>query len=39
VGVVGFAFFGEMGSQWSDDEVHRRENADPFPDRYASPPP
>jgi hypothetical protein len=39
VGVVGFAFFAEMGSQWTDDEVYRRENADPFPDRYAAPPP
>lgn len=39
VGVVGFAFFAEIGSAWTDDEVHRRENADPFPDRYASPPP
>jgi hypothetical protein len=49
VGVIGVAFFQEAGSQinwrerppsdWTDDEVERRENADPFPGRFASPPP
>ena len=38
VGVVGFAFFAELGSRWSSDEVGRREAADPFPARYAAPP-
>ena len=39
VGVIGFAFFAELGSQWSSDEIGLRESADPFPDRYAAPPP
>ncbi|HTE51900.1 MAG TPA: hypothetical protein VK698_13690 [Kofleriaceae bacterium] len=39
VGVVGLAFFAELGSQWTSDEVGLRETADPFPDRYAAPPP
>lgn len=39
VGVVGFAFFAEAGSAWTSDEIERRESADPFPDRYAAPPP
>ena len=39
VGVVGFAFFAERGSLWTTDELARRESADPFPDRYAAPPP
>jgi hypothetical protein len=39
VGVVGFAFFAEVGSAWTSDEIERRESADPFPDRYAAPPP
>ncbi len=39
VGVVGFAFFAERGSPWTSDEALRRESADPFPDRYAAPPP
>ncbi len=39
VGVVGFAFFAELGSEWSSDEIGLRESADPFPDRYAAPPP
>jgi len=39
VGVVGFAFFAELGSEWTSDEIGRRESADPFPDRYAAPPP
>jgi hypothetical protein len=41
VGVVGVAFFQESGSTWpwTDDEVDRRHEADPFPGRYADPPP
>jgi hypothetical protein len=38
VGVVGFAFFSERGSAWTSDELHRRETADPFPNKYAQPP-
>jgi hypothetical protein len=38
VGVVGFAFFAERGSRWTTDELARRESADPFPGRYATPP-
>jgi hypothetical protein len=39
VGVIGFAFFAERGSEWISDEIGLRESADPFPDRYAAPPP
>ncbi len=41
VGVIGVAFFLEEGSRfpWTDDEVRRRHDADPFPGRFASPPP
>lgn len=43
VGVVGMAFFHERGTQprypWTDEEVRRRHNANPFPNRYAAPPP
>ena len=39
VGVIGFAFFAERGSRWTTDELARRETADPFPGRYAAPPP
>jgi hypothetical protein len=39
VGVIGFAFFAERGSRWTTDELGRREAADPFPGRYAAPPP
>jgi hypothetical protein len=41
VGVIGFAFYAERGSEWTTDELRRRESADPFPDdtRYAQPPP
>lgn len=39
VGVIGFGFFAERGSQWTSDEIGLRESADPFPDRYAAPPP
>lgn len=41
VGVVGVALFRERGSSFgvSEDEVQRRETADPFPHRFASPPP
>ena len=40
VGVVGVALFAEAGSQWTSDELYRRDTADPFPgDRtYAQPP-
>lgn len=38
VGVIGLAFFGERGSVWTPDEIHRRDTADPFPERYARPP-
>lgn len=43
VGVIGVAFFHEQGTEprhpWTDEEVQKRHNANPFPDRYASPPP
>ena len=39
VGVIGLAFFSEQGSAWTTDEIGARETADPFPDRYAPPPP
>lgn len=41
VGVIGVAFFGELGSEWTTDEIQRRESADPFPvdNGYAQPPP
>jgi len=41
VGVIGVAFFHERGSRWpwTDEEVDRRHDADPFPGRYADPPP
>ena len=40
VGVIGVALFDEAGSvwPWTDQEVQRRHNADPFPSRYAQPP-
>lgn len=38
VGVIGVAFFHEAGAMpWA--ELQRRASADPFPQRYASPPP
>ncbi len=41
VGVIGVAVFNERGIApvWTNDEVQRRHNADPFPGRYAVPPP
>jgi hypothetical protein len=41
VGVIGFAFFAELGSDWTSDDgdIELRETADPFPGRYAEPPP
>jgi hypothetical protein len=39
VGVIGVALFAERGSEWSARELRRRETADPFPGRFASPPP
>ncbi len=38
VGVIGFAFFAERGSEWRTDEVRRRETANPFPGGFAAPP-
>lgn len=38
IGVIGVAFFHEEG-QASYDELRRRDQADPFPNRYAPPPP
>jgi hypothetical protein len=41
VGVIGVAFFAEAGSTWpwTEREIRRRHDADPFPGRYADPPP
>jgi hypothetical protein len=41
VGVIGVVFFEEAGSnvRWTDFEVDRRHDADPFPGRFSSPPP
>jgi len=41
VGVVGVAVFRERGSdfRWSPEELERRETANPFPSRFAPPPP
>jgi hypothetical protein len=39
VGVIGVALFAERGSAWSQREIRRRETADPFPGRFATPPP
>jgi hypothetical protein len=48
VGVIGVALFAERGAAWPqvdpsgpdlDDEARRREGADPFPGRFAAPPP
>lgn len=40
VGVVGVALFSERGASgpWSERELRRRETADPFPGRFATPP-
>jgi hypothetical protein len=40
VGVIGVALFSERGAQrpWTARELERRETADPFPGRFASPP-
>jgi hypothetical protein len=41
VGVIGFAFFHERGTNpwpWTRDEVERRQDANPFPGQYATPP-
>lgn len=40
VGVIGVALFHERGSSpvWSQGEIDRRHQADPFPGRYAVPP-
>jgi hypothetical protein len=42
VGIVGVAIFTPRGARpwpWTDREVERRKNADPFPGTYAAPPP
>ena len=41
VGVIGVAFFNEEGTRptWTPEELRRRNSADPFPGRYAEPPP
>lgn len=41
VGVIGVAFFAERGarSPWLQEEAERRHRADPFPGRFAAPPP
>jgi hypothetical protein len=41
VGVIGVAFFSKRGAlpQWPDAETERRRAADPFPGRFAQPPP
>lgn len=39
VGVIGAAIFNERGTNpWSEREVRRRLKANPFPDRFATPP-
>lgn len=40
VGVIGVAFFHERGSRfpWTERELERRNSADPFPGRFATPP-
>jgi hypothetical protein len=42
VGIIGVALFaprGEPSWPWTEREIQRRRNADPFPGGYASPPP
>jgi hypothetical protein len=39
VGVIGVAIFNECGTlRWTDREVKKRLRANPFPDRFATPP-
>ena len=39
VGVIGVALFSEMGvNYWDENEIHLRQNADPFPGRFSQPP-
>ena len=39
VGVIGVALFHERGvSPWTPDEIRRRQNANPFPGQFATPP-
>lgn len=41
VGVIGFAFFHERGTNpfpWTNDEIQQRNNANPFPGQFATPP-
>jgi len=39
IGVIGVALFQEEGQQVPQNELRRRDTADPFPNRYAPPPP
>jgi hypothetical protein len=41
VGVIGVAFFHERGSRfpWTEGEIRRRRDANPFPGEFAEPPP
>jgi hypothetical protein len=42
VGIIGVAVFAPRGTSswpWTNSEIERRHNADPFPGTYASPPP
>lgn len=39
VGVIGLAVFVPRGAVWTEREIQRRNEADPFPGRYATPPP
>jgi hypothetical protein len=39
VGVIGIALFSEVGTNpWTEPEVQKRLNANPFPGRFATPP-
>lgn len=39
VGVIGVALFSEMGvNYWDENEIHLRQEADPFPGRFSQPP-
>ncbi len=41
VGVIGVALFNEVGTNpfpWTQDEVQRRRDANPFPGQFATPP-
>lgn len=41
VGVIGFAFFHERGTNplpWTNEEIQKRQDANPFPGQFATPP-